>query len=120
MWDLLKCNASGTGRYSRRTSTLLMVGIYFSEGVTSLLTTPIGLTGKKEGKTRLMNMVMQLRKVACHPYLFEGAVRGLSVQHPLSTDTNNLIRNRVPRIPQTCISSRTVAKRLFWTNSLLP
>jgi hypothetical protein len=35
----------------------------------------IGLTGKKEGKTRLMNMVMQLRKVACHPYLFEGAVR---------------------------------------------
>ena len=36
---------------------------------------PIGLTGKKEGKTRLMNMVMQLRKVACHPYLFEGAVR---------------------------------------------
>src|SRR5882762_1105206 len=28
-----------------------------------------GLTGKKEGKTRLMNMVMQLRKVTCHPYL---------------------------------------------------
>ena len=34
-----------------------------------------GLTGKKEGKTRLMNMVMQLRKVTCHPYLFDGAVR---------------------------------------------
>lgn len=53
-----------------------------------------GLTGKKEGKTRLMNMVMQLRKgarflsairpkglhsintfvVCCHPYLFDGAV----------------------------------------------
>ena len=33
-----------------------------------------GLTGKKEGKTRLMNMVMQLRKVTCHPYLFDGAV----------------------------------------------
>jgi SNF2 family DNA or RNA helicase len=32
------------------------------------------LTGKKEGKTRLMNMVMQLRKVSCHPYLFDGAV----------------------------------------------
>ena len=32
------------------------------------------LTGKKEGKTRLMNMVMQLRKVTCHPYLFDGAV----------------------------------------------
>ena len=25
-----------------------------------------------------MNMVMQLRKVACHPYLFEGAVRAKS------------------------------------------
>lgn len=34
----------------------------------------VGLTGKKEGKTRLMNMVMQLRKVTCHPYLFDGAV----------------------------------------------
>ncbi|KAF8421723.1 SNF2 family N-terminal domain-containing protein [Boletus edulis BED1] len=32
-----------------------------------------GLTGKKEGKTRLMNIVMQLRKVTCHPYLFDGA-----------------------------------------------
>jgi len=39
-----------------------------------------GLTGKKEGKTRLMNMVMQLRKVTCHPYLFDGAVRHL--RHP--------------------------------------
>jgi SWI/SNF-related matrix-associated actin-dependent regulator of chromatin subfamily A member 5 len=37
----------------------------------------VGLTGKKEGKTRLMNMVMQLRKVTCHPYLFDGAVRSL-------------------------------------------
>ncbi|KIM73119.1 hypothetical protein PILCRDRAFT_15506 [Piloderma croceum F 1598] len=26
-----------------------------------------------EGKTRLMNMVMQLCKVACHPYYFDGA-----------------------------------------------
>jgi len=51
-----------------------------------------GLTGKKEGKTCLMVMVMQvsshlqsfscadpvcvqLRKVTCHPYLFDGAVR---------------------------------------------
>jgi len=37
----------------------------------------VGLTGKKEGKTRLMNMVMQLRKVTCHPYLFDGAVHSL-------------------------------------------
>ena len=38
----------------------------------------LGLTGKKEGKTRLMNMVMQLRKVTCHPYLFDGAVSVIS------------------------------------------
>ncbi|KAF9651344.1 hypothetical protein BDM02DRAFT_3091354 [Thelephora ganbajun] len=47
-----------------------------------------GLTGKKEGKTRLMNMVMQLRKVACHPYLFEGAEPG----PPYTTD-EHLIEN---------------------------
>ena len=41
-----------------------------------------GLTGKKEGKTRLMNMVMQLRKVTCHPYLFDGAEPG----PPYTTD----------------------------------
>ena len=51
-----------------------------------------GRAGKKQGKTRLMNMVMQvsshpqsfssadpvcvqLRKVTCHPFLFDGAVR---------------------------------------------
>lgn len=39
-----------------------------------MLISSSGLTGKKEGKTRLMNMVMQLRKVTCHPYLFDGAV----------------------------------------------
>lgn len=33
-----------------------------------------GVTGKKEGKTRLMNVVMQLRKCCNHPYLFDGAV----------------------------------------------
>lgn len=32
--------------------------------------------GKKEGKTRLMNMVMQLRKCSNHPYLFDGAEPG--------------------------------------------
>ncbi|KAJ7590813.1 P-loop containing nucleoside triphosphate hydrolase protein [Mycena floridula] len=47
-----------------------------------------GLTGKKEGKTRLMNMVMQLRKVACHPYLFDGAEPG----PPYTTD-EHLIEN---------------------------
>ncbi|KLO15808.1 SNF2 family DNA-dependent ATPase [Schizopora paradoxa] len=43
-----------------------------------------GLTGKKEGKTRLMNMVMQLRKVCCHPYLFDGAEPG----PPYTTDVH--------------------------------
>ncbi|EIN12993.1 SNF2 family DNA-dependent ATPase [Punctularia strigosozonata HHB-11173 SS5] len=46
------------------------------------------LTGKKEGKTRLMNMVMQLRKVTCHPYLFDGAEPG----PPYTTD-EHLIEN---------------------------
>jgi len=41
-----------------------------------------GLTWKKEGNTRLMNMVMQLRKVTCHPYLFGGAEPG----PPYTTD----------------------------------
>lgn len=47
-----------------------------------------GLTGKKEGKTRLMNMVMQLRKVTCHPYLFDGAEPG----PPYTTD-EHLVHN---------------------------
>ncbi|KAL5508749.1 hypothetical protein ACEPAG_4728 [Sanghuangporus baumii] len=47
-----------------------------------------GLTGKKEGKTRLMNIVMQLRKVCCHPYLFDGAEPG----PPYTTD-EHLIQN---------------------------
>ncbi|KIM38257.1 hypothetical protein M413DRAFT_447993 [Hebeloma cylindrosporum] len=47
-----------------------------------------GLTGKKEGKTRLMNMVMQLRKVTCHPYLFDGA----EPRPPYTTD-EHLIQN---------------------------
>ena len=34
------------------------------------------IAGKKEGKTRLMNIVMQLRKVSNHPYLFDGAEPG--------------------------------------------
>ncbi|TFK56316.1 transcription activator snf2l1 [Heliocybe sulcata] len=47
-----------------------------------------GLTGKKEGKTRLMNIVMQLRKVTDHPYLFDGAEPG----PPYTTD-EHLIQN---------------------------
>ncbi|KAG8830444.1 hypothetical protein FRC18_008084 [Serendipita sp. 400] len=47
-----------------------------------------GLTGKKEGKARLMNLVMQLRKVTCHPYLFDGAEPG----PPYTTD-EHLVQN---------------------------
>ncbi|KDQ53568.1 hypothetical protein JAAARDRAFT_72523 [Jaapia argillacea MUCL 33604] len=47
-----------------------------------------GLTGKKEGKTRLMNIVMQLRKVTDHPYLFDGAEPG----PPYTTD-EHLVQN---------------------------
>ena len=32
-----------------------------------------GAVGKREGKTRLLNIVMQLRKCCNHPYLFDGA-----------------------------------------------
>ncbi|KAG1841584.1 hypothetical protein F4604DRAFT_1493842, partial [Suillus subluteus] len=48
-----------------------------------------GLTGKKKGKTRLMNMVMQLRKVTCHPYLFNGTVQ----PGPPYTTDEHLIQN---------------------------
>lgn len=41
-----------------------------------------GANGKKESKTRLLNIVMQLRKCCNHPYLFEGAEPG----PPFTTD----------------------------------
>lgn len=41
-----------------------------------------GSNGKKESKTRLLNIVMQLRKCCNHPYLFEGAEPG----PPFTTD----------------------------------
>ena len=43
---------------------------------------------KKEGKTRLLNIVMQLRKCCNHPYLFDGAEPG----PPFTTD-QHLIDN---------------------------
>ncbi|KAK0527865.1 chromatin remodeling complex Adenosinetriphosphatase [Tilletia horrida] len=42
----------------------------------------VGGSGKKEGKTRLLNIVMQLRKCCNHPYLFDGAEPG----PPFTTD----------------------------------
>ncbi|GMK54535.1 hypothetical protein CspeluHIS016_0111210 [Cutaneotrichosporon spelunceum] len=47
-----------------------------------------GASGKKEGKTRLLNIVMQLRKCCNHPYLFDGAEPG----PPYTTD-EHLINN---------------------------
>ena len=44
--------------------------------------------GKKESKTRLLNIVMQLRKCCNHPYLFEGAEPG----PPYTTD-EHLVQN---------------------------
>ncbi|KAL4401794.1 chromatin remodeling complex Adenosinetriphosphatase [Malassezia pachydermatis] len=41
-----------------------------------------GALSKKEGKTRLLNIVMQLRKCCNHPYLFDGAEPG----PPFTTD----------------------------------
>ncbi|GAA5925972.1 hypothetical protein JCM3775_005165 [Rhodotorula graminis] len=41
-----------------------------------------GASSKKEGKTRLQNIVMQLRKCCNHPYLFDGAEPG----PPFTTD----------------------------------
>ncbi|KAJ2601737.1 chromatin remodeling complex Adenosinetriphosphatase, partial [Coemansia sp. RSA 1804] len=41
-----------------------------------------GAVGKKEGKTRLLNILMQLRKCCNHPYLFDGAEPG----PPFTTD----------------------------------
>ena len=47
-----------------------------------------GATGKRESKTRLLNIVMQLRKCCNHPYLFEGAEPG----PPYTTD-EHLVNN---------------------------
>ena len=40
-----------------------------------------GAAGKRESKTRLLNIVMQLRKCCNHPYLFEGAEPGPPIHH---------------------------------------
>lgn len=46
------------------------------------------LTNNREGKTRLLNIVMQLRKCCNHPYLFDGAEPG----PPYTTD-EHIIEN---------------------------
>lgn len=52
-----------------------------------------GAAGKKESKTRLLNIVMQLRKCCNHPYLFDGAEPG----PPYTTD-EHLVDNAAKMI----------------------
>ena len=83
---------------------------YFASKLTFIL----GLTGKKEGKTRLMNMVMQLRKVTCHPYLFDGAVRFPSSSRSKHVSHAHIyIRNRALLTPLMSTSWRTAARWSF-------
>lgn len=49
-----------------------------------------GANGKKESKTRLLNIVMQLRKCCNHPYLFEGAEPG----PPYTTDEHLIFNSQ--------------------------
>ncbi|KAK6201412.1 chromatin remodelling complex ATPase chain ISW1 [Scheffersomyces amazonensis] len=49
-----------------------------------------GANGKKESKTRLLNIVMQLRKCCNHPYLFEGAEPG----PPFTTDEHLIFNSQ--------------------------
>ncbi|GMM46784.1 DNA translocase [Pichia kluyveri] len=52
-----------------------------------------GQVGKREGKTRLLNIVMQLRKCCNHPYLFDGAEPG-----PPYTNDEHLVFNSAKMI----------------------
>lgn len=63
-----KCRGNGTSRCWRRTSMRSTVSVHQLEETCSLDVWPVGATGKREGKTRLLNIVMQLRKCCNHPY----------------------------------------------------
>ena len=83
---------SGKFHFSRPSTSIQFLSLY------------TGLTGKKEGKTRLMNM---LRKVTCHPYLFDRAVRIVvffRCQHVLMWP---IFRNLDHLTPPTSTSSKT-------------
>ncbi|KAK6438052.1 chromatin remodeling complex Adenosinetriphosphatase [Oleoguttula sp. CCFEE 5521] len=64
-----------------------------------------GAAGKKESKTRLLNIVMQLRKCCNHPYLFDGAEPG----PPYTTD-EHLIDNSAKMIMLDKLLKRMKAK----------
>jgi len=54
-----------------------------------------GLIGK-EGKTRLMNMVMQLRKMTCHPYLAEPSPPYTTDEHLIENSGKMVISSSLP------------------------
>lgn len=64
-----------------------------------------GAAGNKESKTRLLNIVMQLRKCCNHPYLFEGAEPG----PPYTTD-EHLVDNAAKMVMLDRLLKRVKAK----------
>ncbi|KAL1310528.1 hypothetical protein AAFC00_000812 [Neodothiora populina] len=64
-----------------------------------------GAAGKKESKTRLLNIVMQLRKCCNHPYLFDGAEPG----PPYTTD-EHLVYNSAKMVMLDKLLSRMKAQ----------
>lgn len=64
-----------------------------------------GGAGNKESKTRLLNIVMQLRKCCNHPYLFEGAEPG----PPYTTD-EHLVTNAAKMVMLDKLLKRMQAK----------
>lgn len=45
----------------------------------------------KSDKMRLLNILMQLRKCANHPYLFDGAEPGMTSFNQLNSETNHRV-----------------------------
>ncbi|CCK72909.1 chromatin-remodeling ATPase ISW1 KNAG_0M00560 [Huiozyma naganishii CBS 8797] len=58
-----------------------------------------GANGAKESKTRLLNIVMQLRKCCNHPYLFDGAEPG----PPYTTDEHLVFNSEKLRVLDTLL-----------------
>lgn len=64
-----------------------------------------GAAGNKESKTRLLNIVMQLRKCCNHPYLFDGAEPG----PPYTTD-EHLVENAAKMVMLDKLLKRMMAQ----------